>query len=352
MAELRCEILSRSKQLDVLKAELEKNKISFQAFLEKMNNENASIQEGEGSLEVEIQKIKEYKDKKIEMEQNHQSILNRKEQIELAIHHLDHFQKKWQIQLDSFSLIEEEVLQENLLFSFYLSFCLALPYAEQKMKAEEAFYTLGNCGFTLKIEDPLEHVFQMLESSFSIEFSDFSSPRLLILDSLKARKTTRTPLFLDPCYLVFNYFMTSQKSSNIVAISQNSPNLEKVIQDSVFEGKILLVYDVDSLRPLFHSLFNLRSFAAQDGISREIRIGSKMIAWNSQFSMILFTTLSESMIPQHLKVKVNLIKSSTEEVSSEIIESLFLEFFDPMLFQQFLEHKKYLFEFKSLQEKF
>ena len=90
--------------------------------------------------------------------------------------------------------------------------------------------------------------------------------------------------------------------------SQNCSSLDVIISSAVADGKTLVLFDVDHLHPAINSLLMLTHITPNPDMTLDIRIGTKIITWDSKFKLILISSQNDvSQIDPLLESRVTVI---------------------------------------------
>lgn len=130
----------------------------------------------------------------------------------------------------------------------------------------------------------------------------------------------------------------------LITVSQSVSNLEQIIQTAISDGKILVLTDCNYLHPLVSSVLCLLNFVPPNkNVSLNIRIGSKLVTWDTNFKLVLVSSLQNlNQIPMNLISRVTIIDASETSLQSteSSFERQFIEFFTPELAPNIIEMKK------------
>ncbi|KAK8895532.1 hypothetical protein M9Y10_023999 [Tritrichomonas musculus] len=154
----------------------------------------------------------------------------------------------------------------------------------------------------------------------------------------------RTPLLFDPDGIVLNLFSSTVKTKKLITVSQSVSNLENILQNAISEGKILVLTDCNDLNPLVSSVLSLLLFIPKNkNVSKNIRVGSKLVNWDTNFKLVLVSSLARIIdLPNDLVSRVTIIDASETSLQSTkyAFERQLIEFFEPELAPKILEMKR------------
>lgn len=303
--------------LAVLNADLAKKKNEFE-FKQKefndyeteMNLELASIEQVGKTLEGEKIALEQSNQARLEMEEEYQTIDKRKSSIDSIFQGLDVATNKWENDYHDFNRNCSQILGDMIMFSFYISYCGSMTSKERNSSLDEVVDLLKTSGIKFTFSDYKS----LLKKHFDVEVPH---------DVSHISFVCRTPLVIDPDTFLLNEF------NNHFVISQSLSTLEQVLQNCITAGKTLVLTDCDYLHPLVNSVLPLITMNPDDSISKNIKVGTKLVEWNPQFRLILTTSSPIGQIPADLLARVALIDSSdlSLQLILEKIEETFMGFF-------------------------
>lgn len=352
-----CKLANCSDQMSKKKEELEEVQKEFNTTVEESKLEQQSILQVEEQLEEEVKYLDTSMTSKQQFESEYQQINTKKINITRILKDMDKLIEKWTNESQSITSQRDMIVGDALVYAFYITYCGMFIEDERNNLLQQILSEISAAGFSTSFSDPLLAMNDRFlranytDSAFNIEQQYVYNASL---DLYHSNSTIRVPLIIDPDYLLEFYFSKSNQYKNLVMASQTTSNLDQVLASAVSEGRTLVLFDVDYLHPYVSPLLSLYRLGKSDTLSKEIRIGTKMVTWDSKFKLILFTSHRHvEEIPNELYVRVNVIdvSSSSYEAMRHILNNTFIEFFDSINLPRLSESSRMEMECRVSQEK-
>ena len=268
---------------------LEEKEKTFKQYVEEMDVELASIDQVALSLENELKNLQASINSRQQMEKDYKAIDERKKTLDSIFKDIDQFTEKWQNDAKEFTSHKEKLIGNSIVFSFFLVFGGLIRIDGRREAYTAILDLLKSFGIDYENEDT-EQMIQMRFISIRPEFyydrNDTIHDLNMATDIHHIFATLRTPLLVD-CDGVACEIVSKEIKGRMLKVSAFSSQLEVVASQAVTEGKTLLVYDVVQMVPILSSLIALDCLQQDPVMSKEVRIGGKVVNWDPGFKLIL-----------------------------------------------------------------
>ncbi|OHT05712.1 Dynein heavy chain family protein [Tritrichomonas foetus] len=309
-------------------------------YIEEMNLEISSIEQVEKTLESESKALIESNKSREAMEKEYQEVDQRKKSIDSIFQGIETLTKKWEEESNNFAQTSAKLIGNTILFAFYLVFCGSMSPEEKTSSLSDVVRMLKETGIGTSYNDPVQSITDRFIAS---KLGQNAQQDDLILNSHHASLCLRTPLIVDPDGIVYNLLTSSISLKKLITVSQSVSNLEQVIGNAISDGKTLVLTDCEYMHPLVSSVLDLIMTEPDQHMSLNIRIGSKLVTWDSKFKIVLFTRRYKlTELPMSLLSRVTIIDASHSSLKSTqaAFERAFIEYFDADLLPKLQEMKR------------
>jgi len=333
-----------SDQLSKQQLLLEEKERLLSLYIDEMEIEIQSIHQVNLSLENELKNLQSSITSRQQMEKDYKVVDSRKKVVDSIFKDIDHFTEKWQLIIKDFVIVKEKLIGDAILFGFYLVFGGIISSSSRFEVLSQMKNMIKDAGFDINDIEPYDFIsekFILIKPDHYYGRFDTPKSQFFCIDVHHVLATIRTPLLVDPDGLATTQLL--QLLGNSVSCSLFSSILEITAAQCISEGKTLIVNDVVFLHPIISVLLPLDQVPQDHLIGKEIRIGGKVVIWDTEFKLILITPICDfERLPRNLLSRVSVINASDSSYQAikVNIRYLFMSYFHQDLVNKAMSVKK------------
>ena len=309
---------------------LESNKVTLENHMKDMQNQRETLHKMQKELDKKYKGLHKLSTNFTEKKE-HLDILQNKYKITTSIlENINILKSNIRQYINNYQLTQRTTIGNAILYSSFIVYCGALEQDEKLTFLNEIAKQLKDSNISFSEEG--DNILIMICSKLSLH-DDIN--KSLSFDKYLSQETQRdfrhifqclrTPLLMDNDGFVIEYIKKGIKPNRFAYTSLMSSDFENVLLDSIENGKILLLNDVNYLHPIIERIIPINNVQTTYGSNSDLKlhINKKFCTVHPKFKLILLTSeRSSRYLPNSLLARVTFIKTSMNFSLELIIKTI------------------------------